>query len=147
MADYLAIDLPGALAFQAAGHGHVVANLAASGGDISWSVYYTWGEWPEDRVDPRPGFARALRRGMDWINRASPAELGPLLSAEFPAVEPGLAATVVDLYRTQGMWRSPVIDIAGYDRWQAGIADAHLIASPIPYRSLVDAGPAATGGK
>ena len=34
MGDYLAIDYPSALAFEAAGHGHIVAPLAIVGGNV-----------------------------------------------------------------------------------------------------------------
>ena len=88
---------------------------------------------------------RALGHAMDWVNQASMAELGPLLASEFPALDAAIAARVVALYREQGMWRGPEIDVEGYDRWQAGIADAHLIAAPIPYDALVDRHPAAAG--
>lgn len=141
MADYLLIDLPNALAFEAAGHGHVVAKFAESGGDIPWSVYYTWGDWPAERPDPRPAFVRALGRAMDWINEAPMADIAPLLSSEFPSIDPGIASGVVALYRARGMWRSPTIDVDGYNRWQTGIADAHLTTAPIPYEALVDVSP------
>ena len=141
MADYLIIDLPSALAFEASGHGHVLTTFAVTGGDVPWSVYYSWGDWPSDRPDLRPGFVRALAHAMAWINTSSNADLEPLLAREFPSMAPVIRVKVLDIYRSRGMWQAPRVDSAAYDRWQRGIADAHLTAAPIPYEQLIDSGP------
>lgn len=139
MGDYLLIDLPGALAFQAAGKGHVAAIFAVDGGDIPWSVYYTEGLSSEDTRPER--FARALGRGMDWVNARDAGSCKDVLAATFPNIAPEIAVQVVDLYRAQGMWTTPRIGAASYDRWQKGIHDAHLTVAPIPYEELNDTAP------
>lgn len=134
MGDYLLIDLPGALAFQAAGKGHVSAIFAVDGGDIPWSVYYTE---TLDRNDTRlMRFARALGRGMDWVNARDAASFDAFLVKTFPQIDPAISVQVVDLYREQNMWTTPRIGLASYARWQQGIAAAHLTGGAIPYAAL-----------
>lgn len=139
MGDYLLIDLPNALAFEAAGKGVIAATFAMSGGNIPWSVYYCEGEGDERRHR----FVRALEQGMDYLARAPEAELMPFLRQTFPKMAPDILSRVLGIYRAQGMWTSPQIDVAAYDRWQTGIADAHLTDGPIPYDTLIDRSPLA----
>ncbi|MBZ4021560.1 nitrate ABC transporter substrate-binding protein [Rhodobacter sp. TJ_12] len=139
MGDYLLVDLPGALTYAAAGKGHVTTIFAVDGGDIPWSVYYTEGMAPDDPRLSR--FARALGRGMEWVNAHPADSMRDFLTRTFPALDIEIAVKVVDLYRAQGMYTVPRINPAGYARWQQGIADAHLTAAPIPYEELNDPAP------
>lgn len=139
MGDYLLIDLPGALTFDAAGKGKLSAIFAQDGGDIPWSVYYTEGGTEDDSRPER--FARALGRGMEWVNAHEAASFRSFLTETFPAIAPEIILDVVDLYRAMGMWTTPRIGAGAYARWQRGIAAAHLTEAPIPYDTLIDGGP------
>ncbi len=143
MADYLVIDAPSALALEAAGGGHVVALLAITGGDIPWSVYYAPGESTAERLDAQTRFSRALARGMDFVLGRPAADFRDFLVRTFPRFDPELLLLLVDTYRAAGMWTTPRIDRAAYDRWQTGIADAKLIPAAIPYDTLIDSRPTA----
>ena len=144
MADYLVIDHPSALALEAKGGGRVVLAMAAASGDVPWSVYYSQGESDDARLDAQTRFARALARGMRWILEHEAAECREFLASTFPRFDADMLVKLVELYRTHGMWTTPRIDEAAYDRWQAGIADGHLIQKPIPYSDLVDIRPTAS---
>ncbi|WP_342358799.1 ABC transporter substrate-binding protein [Terrarubrum flagellatum] len=143
MGDYLVIDYPSALALEAAGGGRVVAPLAVVGGDIPWSVYYAEGTADERRLDVQTRFARALGRGMNWILDREAAQYRGFLAETFPRFEPDLLVRLADEYRRHGMWTTPRIDKAAYDRWQKGICDGHLTERPIAYDSLIDVRPTA----
>lgn len=143
MGDYLVIDYPSALALEAAGGGRVVAPLAIVGGDVPWSVYYAEGAADEKRLDVQTRFARALARGMRWILDREAAQYRDFLTKTFPRFEPGLLVRLTDVYRVHGMWTTPLIDKAAYDRWQKGIADGRLTDKPIPYGDLIDVRPTA----
>ncbi|CUH80964.1 ABC transporter substrate-binding protein [Tropicibacter naphthalenivorans] len=139
MGDYLLIDLPGALAYQAAGHGKLCATFARDGGDIPWSVYYTEGL---DAGDTRPvRFARALGRGMAWVNSHDAGSYADVLARLFPKIDWAISVQVVETYRECAMWTSSRIGEASYARWQQGIADAHLTDAPIAYDTLNDGAP------
>jgi len=136
MGDYLLIDLPGAIAYEAAGHGAVAAIFAIDGGDIPWSVYYTE---PLDAGDTRPErFCCAIGRGMAWLNTHDAATFKEFLGRTFPAMRRDICVDVVNLYRANAMWTTPRIGEASFARWQEGIAAAHLIDAPIGYNVLND---------
>ncbi|MFT8246799.1 ABC transporter substrate-binding protein [Roseomonas sp. BN140053] len=138
MGDYLVVDSPSALTLEAAGGGVVATVLAASGGDVPWSVYYAPGESDAARLAVQRRFVRALGRGMDWVLAHEAAEFRGFLVETFPRFDPDHLVRLVELYRAHGMWTTPRIDVAGYARWQRGIADGHLTAAPLPYEVLID---------
>ncbi|MFC0410309.1 ABC transporter substrate-binding protein [Roseomonas elaeocarpi] len=138
MGDFLVVDSPSALTLEAAGGGRVATILAESAGDVPWSVYYAPGESDAERLAVQRRFVRALGRGMDWIMAHEAASFGDFLAQTFPRFEVGTLVRLVDLYRRTGMWTTPRIDRAGYERWQGGIAAGHLTAAPIPYETLID---------
>lgn len=143
MGDYLVIDLPSALALEAAGGGHVVMRFVVDGGDVPWSVYYGQGQPDSEQLDAQKRFVRALARGMDWILQHPAERYRDFLAQTFPRFHPDMLVGLVELYRANGMWTTPQIDRPAYDRWQQGIADGFLTAGPIAYADLVDPRPTA----
>lgn len=143
MGDYLVIDYPGALKLAAEGHCHIVQAFPVEGGPIPWSVYYALGPADDARLQLQTAFCRALQRGMDWIASREPQSYIDFLTRTFPALPPEVLLQAAQTYRAHGMWTTPRIDPEGYERWQRGIADGHLIEQPIPYEVLNDSRPTA----
>jgi NitT/TauT family transport system substrate-binding protein len=141
MGDYLVIDYPSALALEAAGRGHVVAPLAIMGGSVPWSVYYAEGDSNDERLDKQTRFVRALGRGMTWIQEREAENYREFLAKTFPRFDPDLLVGLTDTYRAHGMWTTPRIDPAAYERWREGIADGYLTDRAIGYRELIDTRP------
>lgn len=141
MGDYLVIDYPSALTLEAAGGGHIVAPLATEGGNIPWSVYYTVGEIDEARLETHTRFARALGRGMEWIQANDAQTFRDFMAKTFPKFSLDLLVHLANVYRANGMWTTPRIDPQAYSRWQTGIAGGHLTEAVIPYGDLIDERP------
>lgn len=138
MGDYLVIDYPGAMRMEAAGEGHIVQAFPIEGGDIPWSVYYAIGKSDPERRAVQTRFARALGRGMDWIGARDPESYADFLEQTFPNLPLGILLSAARTYRANGMWTTPRIDPAGYERWQRGIVAGHLASAPIAYDTLID---------
>jgi NitT/TauT family transport system substrate-binding protein len=78
---------------------------------------------------------------MRWIMDRDAEGYGDFLARTFPRFAPELLVDLVNAYRRNGMWTTPRIDRAAYDRWQKGIADGYLIDAPIDYDKLIDVRP------
>ena len=78
---------------------------------------------------------------MNWILEREANEYRDFLAATFPRFDAALLVEIVDTYRASGMWTTPRIDQAAYDRWQRGIADGHLTNGAIAYDELIDPRP------
>ena len=143
MGDYLVIDAPSALSLQASGGGRIVQLMAETAGNVPWSVYYAPGGGTTARLDAQTRFVRALGRGMDWVLARPAAGYRDFLAQTFPKVDPAHLVPLVDSYRAHGMWTTPRIDVAAFDRWQRGIAAGRLVAAPVAYHALIDTRPLA----
>ncbi|WP_433509328.1 ABC transporter substrate-binding protein [Nonomuraea sp. CA-143628] len=142
MGDYLLIDYPNASKLAGSHDVAVVRAFAEAGGDIPWSVYYTLREPTDEQRDLHTRFFRALGRGMADVLDAPADTYADLLTSLFPKFDIGLLVALTDQYRTWGMWTTPEINRAGYDRWQAGIALGGLVSQPLGYDVLIDSVPA-----
>lgn len=143
MADYLVIDYPSGVTLEKAGGGHVVQALPITGGNVPWSVYYTDGEPDDAQLDTHSRFARALGRGMNWINANDAETFRDFLAKTYPKFASDLLVDLANIYRANGMWTTPRIDPDAYARWQNGICGGHLTKALIPYGDLTDMRPTA----
>ncbi|MFK0338197.1 ABC transporter substrate-binding protein [Agrobacterium deltaense] len=143
MGDYLVIDYPSAVTLASKTPVHVVSELAVTGRNIPWSVYYAENESNDERLDTQIRFSRALGRGMKWISANEAEGFADFLARTFPKFSPELLVRLTNTYRANGMWTTPRIDPQAYARWQKGISDGHLTNAPILYDDLIDSRPTA----
>jgi len=143
MGDYLVLDYPNAMKLEAEGRCRMVRTLAATDGNVPWSVYYAIGASNPERQEVQMRFARALCRGMEWIRGNDPEDYADFLSETFPNLPLSVLLPATQTYIAHGMWTTPRIDDEGYARWQKGIAAGHLIPAPIAYETLIDPVPTA----
>lgn len=146
MGDYLLVDN---LSARALAERHedleIVFEAVTDGRDIPWSVYYRETETITPEVlDDQERFCFALQQGMEWILEREASSFREDLATLFPTVPTDVAVHLTDVFRRDRMWTSPSVDRAGYERWQRGIADGHLVPEPLPYDSMVNDGPAAS---
>lgn len=117
-------------------------------GDIPWSVYYReTSTITPDVLDAQQRFCTALAQGMAWIMSQDAEEFKDELKEIFPKAPVNVLVDLTNSFRRNGMWTSPVVNREGYDRWQKGISDGHLVPSPLAYEKIVDSGPALKGTK
>jgi NitT/TauT family transport system substrate-binding protein len=128
----------------AAGTGVVVYDFADLG-DLPWSIFYAKPEFlaRPDRAARR--FARAIRRGLNWVFDHDPAEAPLIFEACFPNDDPELIAAAVRACRARGVWSRDVrIPEPALMNWQSIILqEGRLIDAPMAYGDIVDARPAA----
>ena len=145
MGDYLLVDYLSARALLTR-HDHleIVLEAVSDGGDIPWSVYYCEAETITPEVlDVQERFCFGLHQDMEWIMERDAESFRTDLADLFPNVPTDVAVQLANVFRRDRMWTTPMVNRAGYDRWQQGIAGGHLVPDPLPYRSIVDDGPAA----
>lgn len=107
------------------------------------SVYYAPATLLErdDRVVWR--FARALQRGMDWLEQHPATDLDGLFRERWPHVAPELLVTLVEGFRKSGLWAGTVrVDEAAYKRWHDMLVEGGLISTPVAYADVIDSRPA-----
>ncbi|CAK7207492.1 hypothetical protein SEUCBS139899_010302 [Sporothrix eucalyptigena] len=143
MGDYFVTDNLSARAMVEKNPNVSIAMEMVTQGDVPWSVYYReTATTTPDVLDKQRRFCVALAKGIEFCNTTDPASYAEELAELFPNVPVAASIAVVNQFRSNAMWTSPVIPLEGYDRWQLGLRDARLVSEPIPYTTLVNSGPA-----
>ncbi|KAI0161790.1 hypothetical protein GGR52DRAFT_140121 [Hypoxylon sp. FL1284] len=144
MGDFFLVDNVSARVMAAADPGvEVLVEMATDGGNIPWSVYYREVATVTPAViDAQERFCKALRKGMDWVLQHDAESFRDELAEIFPGVPVDILVDLTNVYRRDGMWTSPLVSRQGFDMWQVGIVDGHLVTEPLVYESIVNTGPA-----
>jgi len=119
MGDYLVIDNLSArnLVSKNADLVTIVSEMVVDGGDIPWSVcYYESGARTPAVLDQQRRFCTALAQGMEWVLEHDAEIYRDELVELFPHIEPDVAVELCNVFRRNGMWTSPEVDVAGYER-------------------------------
>lgn len=143
--DYLVIDYLSARTLVAAHPAKLQIALGAvtDAGDSPWSVYYCESSTiTPEASDAQERFCIALAQGMNRVLEHDAAEFADELEQIFPKASRDSLIELTNKFRNNRMWTTPVVDCAGYERWQKGIADGFLVDKAIAYETIVDDEPA-----
>lgn len=139
MGDYLLVDNLSARALAARTEELEIAmEMVSEGGEIPWSVYYRETLTLTPAVlDAQERFCIALGKGMEWVLQNDAETFRDELAELFPAVPTDVAVELTNVFRANRMWTTPVISRAGFERWQEGIYQGHLVPEPLAYEDIV----------
>jgi NitT/TauT family transport system substrate-binding protein len=137
--DYLMHALHTAAPLVAAGHGHLVQDLATPTGPIPWSAYAALPETIAARRAELEAFTRAIGRALRWIAGRPAAEIAARVIRHFPSFTPPVLADTIGRYQALGIWpRDPLLPRADYERFRAILLATGWISRPVPYEDQVD---------
>jgi NitT/TauT family transport system substrate-binding protein len=109
------------LAFALLDQGYAIATtMAASGGPVPWSVYYTRPELLEGDA-PARRFGKAIDQALAWLlDPANAEEAADRLARRFAKTNPAHLRAVLDHFKTSRTWQTDTaIDAAATARYQA----------------------------
>lgn len=144
MGDYFITDIVTALAMAERDSNFSVAmEMVKDGDDIPWSVYYRETATITPAVlDAQTRFCIALGKAIDWVLQNDAESFRDELAELFPAAPIDVVVDLTNIYRRNRMWITPSVSRKGFERWQRGISDGHLIKEPFAYEVMVNDGPA-----
>lgn len=145
MGDFLVVDNLSArtLVTRHADEIAIKLETVSEGGEIPWSVYYRQISTVTPAVlDAQERFCVALGKGMDWVLEHDAEEFRDELAEIFPGIPADITVDLTNVFRRDGMWNTPVVSRKGYERWQRGISDGHLVEGPLSYETIVNDRPA-----
>jgi NitT/TauT family transport system substrate-binding protein len=136
--DFYLVYSPQAEALVRDGY-HVATDIATSGGEVPWSVYYTTPAYLERNRQELEGFVRALSEAAAWIDNHSPAETAALIASDFKTVSQPVLAASVERMHSHRTW-SPDMTVrpAPFARYQNMIMAYGLIEQPVAYSDILD---------
>lgn len=137
-ADFYLVYSPQAEALLCGGY-HIATDIAVSGGEVPWSVYYTTPAYLEENRRELEDFVAALSEAACWIDGHTPAETAALIAPDFAAVPQPVLAASVERMRGHGTWSTDMtVRPSPFARYQNMIAAYGLIEQPVAYGDIID---------
>lgn len=114
------------------GQGFECCDLAAAGGDVPWSVYYSRPDLLKRQDNIAGRFAAAIQRATTWIVSHDAGCFKDVIKKNWPAVNLSTAVARVNKLRSVGMWSGSILideyELSHYEGYmvQTGIIDRKL---------------------
>lgn len=141
--DALLVDGLRAASLLSAGIGESAIRMDEVCGPMPNSVYYAPPTLLERSDQLAWRFVRALQRGMDWLEVHPATDIEGLLRERWPHADSGVLTTVVEGFRSSGVWSGTVlVDPGAYTRWHDILVKGGLIPTPVAYIDVIDPRPA-----
>ncbi|MBI3969125.1 MAG: ABC transporter substrate-binding protein [Chloroflexi bacterium] len=138
LGDYYLVMPPLSEELEAEGY-HIVADMAATGGDVPWSVYYATPEVLNRPDQPAVQFARAIQRALEFVLTQDPQSMIEALRRHYPTTDPALLTRAIAGERRRGVWPKSIrISEPALQRWQRMMVDYGMIERVFPYGDVVD---------
>lgn len=145
MGDYLVIDYLSARTLVSTYPSaiQIALGTVTDAGDVPWSVYYCPSSTiTPDVLDAQERFCIALAQGINWVLEHDAEDFADELQEIFPKASRQNLVDLTNIFRSNRMWTTPVVDRDGFKRWQKGIADGFLVEQPLEYEAIVNDDPA-----
>lgn len=119
--------------------GHIVSEMAKTGGEVPWSVYYSIIDVAKDERNLNGRFALAIQRGLEWMNTHKGDDCRDILKTNWPQMDINTAIDTIDRFIEDGMWANTIeIGVKEYENYARYQVDAGIIDKILPYDRIVD---------
>lgn len=138
LGEAIVTDLVAAEAMQSKGTGYIASDYTVTGGLGPNSVYYCLADRYAELTERLARFCSSLQESMHLLKSVTTADLGPLLTAHWPAIaEEPLHAACERMLRSR-TWDTVRIDPDATDRWMRILADEKMVHSAPSFVDLID---------
>jgi NitT/TauT family transport system substrate-binding protein len=139
--DVYMTDLVTAASLAAEGVGHMVLQMAYTGGVMPNSVYYVRPDQVEATREVMVPFTDALEEAARMLAGGLDDDaLLPIYTEFWPKTDPAVLATARAIMQDSGLWETTVIDPAAAGRWLRMLQEAGLASPATVVEDFVDLG-------
>ena len=137
--DFVTLFEPTASEFEAAGKGHIVANVGMESGEVPYTAFMVAPDTIKDDPAFVEAFVRALYRAQLWVQSASDAEIAEAMQPFFPDSSVETLSAVAQSYRATDSWtQTPVMSEDSFTRLQDIMESAEELSERVEFTELVD---------
>lgn len=137
--DYTVEFEPYATYLEQEGKGYVVASLGEDSGYVPYTAFSARKSYLEQNKDTIEAFVRALQKGMDYVQKASPEEIAETIEKQFPETDHKALVSIIKRYKEQDTWKSDLIfEKEAFDLLQNILMDCGVLEERVPYEKLVE---------
>ncbi len=137
--DYVSLFEPNANTLEKAGEGYVVMSLGTESGKIPYTVYQAQKSYMEENPEIIDGFARAVKRGLEYVKTHTAEEIAKVISPHFTDMSMDDMVTVVQRYKDiDAFAHDTVLTKESFDLLQDIMIGGGALTEKAPYEILVD---------
>lgn len=137
-ADFTVEFEPGATSLEMEGKGYVVASLGEDSGYVPYTAFSAKKSYIEENPDVIQGFVNALQKGMDYVQKHTPAEIATVIEPQFPETDRETITAIVKRYYDQDTWKENLIfEKESFELLQDILESAGELEKRTPYEDLV----------
>ena len=137
--DYVTLFEPTASEFEAAGKGHIVANIGLESGEVPYTAFMVAPDTIQNDPAFVEAFVRALYRAQLWVQSADDAEIAEAMQPFFPDSSIETLSAVARNYRATDSWtQTPVMTEDSFTRLQDIMENAGELSERVEFSELVD---------
>lgn len=130
---------PHATALEEKGDGYVLASLGEESGYVPYTAFCARKSYLEENPEKIESFLKALKKGMDYIESHTPAEIATVIHPQFSEMEEATLTKIIDRYQKQDSWKQDLVFTSeAFELLQSILLDAGVITEKAPYEKLVD---------
>ena len=129
---------PHATSLEKEGKGYVVASLGEESGYVPYTAFSAKQSYIEENPEVIQAFTNALQKGMDYVNKHSPAEIAAVIQPQFSETDLETITTIVKRYHEQDTWKENLIfDEVSFSLLQKILESSGELDKKVPYNKLV----------
>ncbi|MBQ9833358.1 MAG: ABC transporter substrate-binding protein [Clostridia bacterium] len=137
--DYVTLFEPTASQFEAAGKGHIVANIGLESGEVPYTTFMVMPDTIKNDAEMVEAFVRALYKAQNWVWNASDEEIAEAMQPFFPDSDIATLSIVAKSYRETDSWtKDPIMTEDAFARLQDIMEGAGELSARVELKELVD---------
>ncbi len=130
---------PHATALEQKGDGYVVASLGEDSGYVPYTSFSAKKSYLEENKETVQAFTNALQKGMDYVQKSTPAEIAAVIAPQFAEMDVETLTTIVERYYNQDTWKENLIfEKDSFELLQNILEDSKVLEKRVPYEELVN---------
>ena len=102
--DYVSLFEPTATNVVNQGYGYIVASLGELGGNVPYTSYSARTSFIEKNPELIKKFARAIQKGIDFVNNHDAKEIAEIIKVEFPDTDINDIINAINQYKSVNTW-------------------------------------------
>jgi NitT/TauT family transport system substrate-binding protein len=137
--DYVTLFEPTASLFEKEGKGYIVGAVGQASGEVPYTAFMAKRSFIDENPDLVKRFLKAVYRGQQWVQAATPRQLADAIVTFFPDTSVESLEIVAKSYKEIDAWMdTPVMQEASFNRLVEIIIQAGVLDGPVPFDGVVD---------
>ncbi|OCA91456.1 hypothetical protein A8F94_06265 [Bacillus sp. FJAT-27225] len=137
--DFVQLFEPTASIFEKEGKGHIIASFGTESGHVPYTTFMAKESYMKKNPKIIENFTKAIYKAQQWVQETDSNEIAKAIQPYFEDTDPGIMATVIERYKSQGSFATdPILDEEEWANLQNIMDEAGELPQRIDHKTLVN---------